>query len=62
MEKKEDALKETYSEPKVLASYTKEQLEEIIKPHGGEGECIGGACGTPDTSGGGGCGCGGGSI
>ena len=26
------------------------------------GECTGGACGTPDTSGGGGCGCGGGSI
>jgi len=26
------------------------------------GECSGGACGTPDTSGGGGCGCGGGSI
>ena len=26
------------------------------------GECTGGACGTPQTSGGGGCGCGGGSI
>ncbi len=26
------------------------------------GECSGGACGTPNTSGGGGCGCGGGSI
>jgi uncharacterized protein (TIGR03382 family) len=26
------------------------------------GECSGGACGTPQTSGGGGCGCGGGSI
>ena len=49
-DKKEKSIKETYSEPKVLASYKKEELEEIIKPHG-----------VPDTSGGG-CGCGGGSI
>jgi len=49
MEKKEKTLKETYSEPKVLASYKKEELEEIIKPHG-------------ETPAGGGCGCGGGTI
>ena len=47
-EKKEKSLKEDYSEPKVLASYKKGELEEIIKPHG-----------TPDQGGGG---CGGGSI
>ena len=47
MEKKEKTTKENYSEPKVLASYKKEELEEIMKPHG-----------TPTTGGG----CGGGSI
>ncbi len=26
--------KEPYVEPKVLASYKKEELEEIIRPHG----------------------------
>lgn len=45
MEKKEKTTKENYSEPKVLASYKKEELEEIIKPHG-----------VPDQ-GPGGCGC-----
>ena len=61
MENKEKLLKEKYEEPKILASYTKEELEEIIKPHGQGDECVGGACGTPQT-GGGGCGCGGGGI
>jgi hypothetical protein len=51
MKKDKSRRKETYVEPKVLASYKKEELEEIIRPHG-----------TPQTSGGGGCGCGGGSI
>ena len=46
MKEKENTPNETYSEPKVLASYKKEDLEEIIKPHG-----------QVDT--GGGCGCGG---
>ena len=45
-----------YVEPKVLATYEKEELQEAIKPHGP----------TPDygngCAGGGGCGCGGGSI
>jgi len=41
--------KPPYEEPKVLASYKKEELEEIIRPHGMP---------TPQT--GGGCGCGGG--
>lgn len=40
-----------YEAPEILASYDKKELEESIKPHG-----------TPDQSGGGGCGCGGGSI
>lgn len=53
MKEKKNSPKENYSEPKVLASYKKEELEEIIKPHGQ---------GKPDQSGGGGCGCGGGSI
>jgi len=26
--------KEIYVEPKIIASYTKEELEETIKPHG----------------------------
>jgi hypothetical protein len=26
--------KEIYLEPKIIASYTKEELEETIKPHG----------------------------
>jgi len=48
-EKKEKSLKENYSEPKVLASYKKDELEEIIKPHG-----------TPIVPGG--CGCSQGDI
>jgi len=53
MKKEDKHLKEEFVEPKVLASYKKEELEEIIKPHG-----------TPNHPGGGcGCGgCGGGSI
>ncbi len=39
--------KQSYHKPKVLASYKKKDLEEIILPHGG----------TPNQSGGGG-GCG----
>ncbi|MEW6586392.1 MAG: hypothetical protein AB1442_12380 [Nitrospirota bacterium] len=47
-----------YDQPKILASYQKEELEAIIRPHGDD--CTGGACGTPEQSGGGcGCGCGG---
>ena len=26
--------KETYTEPKIIAVYTKEEIEETIKPHG----------------------------
>ena len=48
MKKDEKNAKETFVEPKVLASYKKEELEEIIKPHG-----------MPPGQGGG-CGCGGG--
>jgi len=48
-----DEKKQPYEEPKVLATYKKEELEEIIRPHGQE-------AGTPQT-GGAGCG-GGGSI
>ena len=32
MEKREK--KEIYVEPKIIATYTKEELEETIKPHG----------------------------
>jgi hypothetical protein len=39
-----------YSEPKILVTYSREELEEINKPHG------------QYESGGGGCGCGGGSV
>jgi hypothetical protein len=42
--------KESYEDPKVLASYKKEELEEIIKPHG-TADLGGGGCGQ-------GCGCG----
>lgn len=41
--------KEIYTEPKVLATYSKEELEETIKPHGPVDSYIGGP----------GCGCGG---
>jgi len=34
--------KQPYEEPKVIATYEKEELEEIIKPHGFE---TGGGCG-----------------
>jgi hypothetical protein len=33
MEHKENK-KDVYDEPKIIASYTKEELEETIKPHG----------------------------
>lgn len=43
--------KKPYVEPKVLATYKKEELEETIKPHG--------VVGYVDNGGGvGGCGCG----
>jgi hypothetical protein len=32
MEKREE--KEIYVEPRIVATYTKEELEETIKPHG----------------------------
>lgn len=46
---KEQRRKGKFIEPKVLASYNEKDLDEIIKPHG-----------TPNQTGGGGCG--GGSI
>lgn len=30
----EDDKKEIYVEPKIVATYTKEELEETIRPHG----------------------------
>jgi hypothetical protein len=48
--KMKDEKKQPYEEPKILASYQKEELEEIIRPHGD----------IPENGGGGGCGCGGG--
>ena len=45
--------KESYEDPKVLASYKKEELEEIIKPHGVPDQG-GGGCGGDNN----GCGCG----
>jgi hypothetical protein len=42
--------KREYRTPDILASYSKEELEEINKPHGQSGGC---ACG---------CGCGCGSV
>lgn len=52
----EQEIKKEYEAPKVLASYSKEELEETIRPHGdyGSSGCSGG-CGS-------GCGCGCGSI
>jgi len=49
-EMEENEKKDAYTEPKVLASYRREDLEEIIRPHGM----------PPEQPGGGGCGCGGG--
>ncbi len=47
-----------YVKPIVLATYSKEELEETIRPHGTvDSYTNDGGC-----SGGGGCGCGGGSI
>jgi len=34
---KECKKKETYIEPKIVATYTKEELEKTIKPHGNAG-------------------------
>ncbi len=48
-EKNQPEIKPLYVKPEILASYQKSELEKIIRPHG-----------TPDTTGGGGCG--GGSI
>jgi hypothetical protein len=62
MEDKKDLKekKQVYEEPKVLATYKKEDLEEAVRPHGQvPGECEGGLCGDDDGSGTGcGCGCG----
>ena len=48
-EEKQGKEKQVYEEPRVITTYKKEDLEEIIKPHG-------------EYDSGGGCGCGGGSI
>lgn len=41
--------KQLYVEPRVLATYSKEELEETIRPHGStDTYCTGGLCGTPD--------------
>jgi hypothetical protein len=46
-------MKKDYEPPKVLATYSKEQLAEAIRPHGPTG-----AYGEDPGCGGGGCGCG----
>jgi hypothetical protein len=51
--KKKPEEKRPYEQPKVLATYKKEDLEEAIRPYGQD---------SPDSGSGGGCGCGGGSI
>ncbi|MBI5115792.1 hypothetical protein HZA56_04920 [Candidatus Poribacteria bacterium] len=48
--------KKLYVKPMVLATYSKEELEETIKPHGSVDSY------TDGGGGGCGCGCGGGSI
>jgi hypothetical protein len=48
-EEKHDMEKKPYVEPKVLVTYDKEELKDIMMPHGPR----------PNPSG---CGCGGGSI
>ncbi len=46
--------KQLYVEPRVLATYSKEELEETIRPHGSaDTYCTGGLCGTPDGNDGG---------
>jgi hypothetical protein len=47
--------KKLYVKPMVLATYSKEELAETIKPHGSVDSYTDYSCG-------GGCGCGGGSI
>jgi len=42
-EKSERRVKEAYVPPKVLATYSKEELKEAIRPHGSGGGC---GCGT----------------
>jgi len=52
--------KKHYTKPMVLATYSKEDLEESIRPHGSVDSytiCTGGLCGTPDGDDSG-CGCG----
>ena len=44
-----DKLKKTYETPQVLATYSKEELAETLRPHGP----------VPSYGCGGGCGCGG---
>jgi len=52
--------KTLYVKPEILATYSREELEDTIRPHGSV-DSYGGT--TPGgCSGGGSCGCGGGSI
>ncbi len=41
--------KETYVEPKIIATYTKEELEETIKPHGSIGGYNNDLCSQPSA-------------
>jgi hypothetical protein len=47
MEDKKDLneKKQVYEEPKVLATYKKEDLEEVVTPHGQFDDGSGGGCG-----------------
>lgn len=54
---RERSVKEAYAAPAVLATYSKDELERAVRPHGPMP-----SYGTPDQGCGGGCGCGGGSI
>jgi hypothetical protein len=38
-------MKKIYESPKVLATYTKDQLAEAMRPHGPEGSYNGSGCG-----------------
>ncbi len=44
-EERKDEKKKIYVEPKVMASYQKEELEEMIKPQGQSGGYGGCGCG-----------------
>jgi hypothetical protein len=45
VKEKEKEEKKRYEEPKILATYRKEELEELIKPHGSVVSYGGGGCG-----------------